>query len=391
MARSKRYRLLKVTARNAREALHPNHPLAAEHGGQISTRLIQIDQLAALARWEYIHRRFIKGDGVSARVFLNRIGRLSEVLNQMLPTTQQGPRPVYLREALALSLARSLCAGLHLQFADAYAKGRRQSTQSLTAGVRRRVSDLEFAYRGHLSALRQAALAGSPGALIATFAALTGTAEGELLDLCREVARRTRGGNSQQLVFGLRTCRLARKWTALCAAPLVLQSRLATGRRRSALKQVAEARVSAIRPFLHYAHARRVLHDHGDHPPEILIGKVAAVRWLDRPRKPFSLLELEGSPGLVLAPYKSLPQRGVDRGRYVIIKGKVKRNGADHRYLELEFEGLNQFARSHWEDYLFSEIRSAYDLYPESLHMEWEYAALDRPAGIADLVARQAH
>lgn len=118
-----------------------------------------------------------------------------------------------------------------------------------------------------------------------------------------------------------------------------------------------------------------------------LLGPVSRVKWIERPRKPYSFAVLEDSGAVVFVPHKSLRSHGVGAGRQLWAKGTVKR-GKLGPYLEIEFEGPGTNRNEFWEDWLAVLARPAYDLHPATLLADWELSRLDRPSGRLELLAR---
>ena len=292
----------------------------------------------------------------------------------------------YYSELVATQLARSVAIGIHVRLHLAFAKGIEAGASRSRSSVRRGVRSHEQALRGHLVKLRDASIAGDAAGALAVLDSISKAAHNQLADVIREAAQVSLRPGRRDLSVGLEASILARRHAMTAAGSVFLHRRLMLDRlvrpTKRAVERTNALRRTVVRPEL----ARTQLSALDGGGRFSFLGRTSEVEWIERPRKPFTRVEFEGATLGLHVPQRSLERRGVRPGTVLWAMGTVK--AGEPPYLESEFEGPGQHKAEYFEDYLATLARPAYDLYPGTMLLEWEFPPLERGAGANDLVGR---
>jgi hypothetical protein len=376
----RRGRRLHISESALARTLSSEGPLVARRSELGSAGVLRLRQATRLVA-------FLTVAGLSEKRVVPEIARelrnVPGILQGLL--VQGGPAAAIYGSEIAQTLASGTAIAVHAQLATAYDAGLNEAAGRGGQALARRVAAAERDYEQTLAALRAAAAAGAAEAALSIHVRSLEAAFDGLSELSTAVARASRrsvaGGR-----LGVRMSALVRRHAMVTAAALVLHAELREPKgARAAQRAAASAgRLRRREPDLAGARARLGPLDVGSR--RTLFGRVARVRWFERPRKPFSVARLDNG-ALVYVPHKSMRGAGVGRGRHLVATGHVKL-GKLGPYLEVEFEGPKENAKAVWEDWLAVLARPSYDLHPATLLMEWELSRLCRRAGTRDLLAR---
>jgi hypothetical protein len=367
------------------EYFGPGELLRMPPGTLTSTRLMELSRAAFLARDEAERRLY----GPAARDpaldgLLGVLGSVPELLAQILPPAEAPPP--YTPE-VASGLARSAAGGAHMRLHRAFDDGVRQGPGPAGASLAAALDQGEREYRRLLVRLRIAAEGADAPAVDALAATGADAVHGSLARACARAGRASRSNGARAAELGLRASVLARRHAMLAAACVLLGWRLRQPRLRRTTASAAGRAMQLQRLTLRIAGARRALTPMDLGARLTLIGRATRVDWLERPLKPYSLVELEGAGGRLVVAHRSVVRRGLAAGCHVYALGNVK-SFDDEVVLEAEFEGPDQHRTAVWEDWLATLARPAYDLYPGSLAVEWEFPAIEGRSGAPDLLSR---
>ena len=284
-------------------------------------------------------------------------------------------RSFHFEKQQAHSLARSASAMLHVASWNAYEWGRGQPGATLPDDWRQRLRDLEIRYRHALAELRNAAIDSNVARVGMILRRLVEMAYGDLrsaLILSARVGKRASTvGRPRDAVMPILGSVLARRCAMLAGATILVAQRVCATRSRTSTRKVAERRETLRRKTIDLEKVDLSLEYLNVGDSINVIGCPLSVEWEERPGKPVSVVGLKGIT--VIAPHKSLRRQGLTPGAWGWFSGTVQDDGNQGRYLEIEQEGPTTHAGEIWEDWLVTEVRSAYDLYPGSLMAEWEF------------------
>jgi hypothetical protein len=291
-------------------------------------------------------------------------------------------------ERTARLAGHAVAVGGHLAVALAVRRANdrrpRVSTRDRTAA---RVAAEWSLYRDTLLAARRYAEAGEVEHLGQLVGALVGHLHGDLATLCGDAAAASRANHPRHASLGLQASALGRRSVMLATAGLLLQWRLHNRHTASATRRIAASRTSLRRDLPRLGSARRDLTGAAPGTRARLFGRASAVTFEERPNRPRSTVTLQDAACTLVAPFRSLPRRGILAGAAIWADGRVETGGDGRPFLKVDLEGPGQHARTVWEDWLAALARPVYDLHPGTLHMEWDLPAEPHAAGL-DLMAR---
>jgi hypothetical protein len=357
-----------------------------------AARLRQLDLASALAAHE-AKRRFVAGDDALVPVLAASLSAIPQLLELIFSDNQElaavGADPLY-TGTTALSLARATAIGTHLVLQTAYSEGLAAGSSRSSAALARRLDAEEISYRRSLRFARDATIEGDAAMSLGLVSKLSAATQRSLAAVCLRAGGVSTGHSPRARELALRAAALARRHTMLTAATLLLQWRIGNPRTAASARKTASDRRSLTRPARTFAVARTTLNGYRRGRHAILSGRVEGVGWRDRPRKPISSARLVSTDTRLVVPHKNMHRYGVVSGAYVWARGRVN-SERDRRFLEIRFEPLTEHARRYWEDWLAVLARPAYDLYPGSLQMEWEFPPLLGAGASTDLIARMVY
>ena len=283
-----------------------------------------------------------------------------------------------LSRKLAKQFGRVLAQTVHLTLHHAWLRGQSatEATTPKVAVVARLLRDAERNYRGQLFASRSACRAGRMADLLELLDETVSNASGGLARLTTLIAQLPNDTRKQH-ALGLRVARLGRQSAMLVAGLVLLCARLSWERTRNTTAEIARSRNKLMRNEPRLRGTLASLSPKAElGSQKRLCGYMEEVSWLARPNTPLSKIKLANSNSEIHAHHKNLTRMGIQPHMRVWAQGKVEEvEGV--RVLVAAFEGPGQHANEYWEDWLADQVRSAYDLYPEVLFMDWEYP----PAG----------
>jgi hypothetical protein len=366
------------------EYFGPGELLRMPPGRLTSTRLMELSRGAFLARDEAQRRLYGRHtrdpalDGL-----LDALGSVPELLALILPSSEAPPPYT---QSIATGLARSTAAGVHMRLHRAFDDGLRQGPGPAGVSLAAALEREEAAYRRLLVRLRTAAKAPDAPA-VDTLGADGAAAHRSLARTCQRAGRASRSNGPRAAELGLRASVLAHRHAMLSAASVLLGWRLRQPRLGRTTATAAGRAGGLQRATLVIAGARRLIAAGSAGRRLTLIGRATRVEWVERPSKPYSFVELEGTDARLVVAHRSVARRGLVPGCHVWALGNVKVDD-EGVFLEAEFEGPDRHRTAVWEDWLATLARPAYDLYPGSLAVEWELPPIGRLSGAPDLLAR---
>ena len=293
---------------------------------------------------------------------------------------------LYYSETVAAQLARAVAVGIHLRLHLAFANGVEAGVNRSHNTVRRRLHTYEQKLHARLASLRRAAVITDAGAALSMLKTITEDAHHILPKLVEESARVSLRECRKDLALGLEASILARRNAMAAAGCVILHRRLLLDRlargTKLAVERIPALRRNVVRPEI----ARTELSALDVGRRFSLLGRASEVEWIGRPQKPYTRVAFVGATIGLHVPQRSLARRGVTPGTVVWAMGTVKKG--QPLYLESEFEGPGQHRRRYFEDYLATLTRPAYDLYPGTMLLEWEFPRIEAARGANDLISR---
>jgi hypothetical protein len=368
-----------------RAAFQENSPLRQPVVRDSPARLGLLSLYSKIAATECVRGCYQERKNQDSLVaLLKEIPRLIEASASKSETKPRAAsKPI--RLAWGKALARATAIGIHVRLHQAFHRGLRQSPVRPTDTLAKQITMEERTYRSFLARTR---LAARRSDITGAMKLLTSVVDQAHLfaDLCSRAARASR--SRKGALLGLSVSSLARQYAMLAAGLVLVIERLQDPRSSKATATVARTRKRLSRSVVRLPTARRSLTGTRVGAKAAIVGRIESLAWQDRTRKPFSVARLADKRGALLVPYKSMRQQGVSAGANVWAQGKVKRNSKGSRYLEVEFEGVGKHQQRYWEDWLAQLARPAYDLYPGTLLMEWEFPRLGRRSAASDMYSR---
>lgn len=350
-------------------------------------RLARLAGLASRAG-DLAQARAYGRDAGSLREPLSLLRAVPGLLGSLLyddPTDDDAPE-VFDRE-VALRIGRPLAQGVHVALHRAWRDGQRgDGTSRPRAAVARMVMVAERTYRRQLLSSRSACRARRPERLQSLLTEVVDGAFERLVPLTRDVARlppQERDAGA----LGIRIARLGRRAALLASAIVVLRARFTSRRTIRTTAEIAGSRTLLSRNDSRLRATGRTLGNASEGARVGLRGRTRDIAWVARPNTPYTRVRLHGTETALCIHHKNAARLGLQADMAIWAAGKVE-DVAGARALVVEFEGPGQHAGRCWEDWLASELRPAYDLYPQVLRMDWEYPPAAGTRISADLRAR---
>jgi hypothetical protein len=283
---------------------------------------------------------------------------------------------------LALSMARSAAtcahAGLHRAFDAGSGAAGDQDIGALLRGA-------EQEYIGALAVSRAAALTGEHTPelrdLWSRLAAPGGLAVHEACAVIGGLPAAARAVDGR----GLRVSLLARRTALLAAGVVNLHRRLLTPSLRRGAMGIAGRRERLWRARPEVRVARDSLQGVAPFARVEVVGRVRSTAWVDRPDIPYSVADCGDFE--VRVHRRNLAAVGVGAGRWLWARGKAEAD-EDRAVLVAEMEGPGAHAGSVWEDWMATELREVYDLWPRVMDITFEFPVIGRRGGVIDLAER---
>lgn len=349
------------------------------------TRTFELARLSSIASGECARRAYGWGSRrLATDALLDALAQVPDVLTGILPT--DGRLPVQYKPELAAAIARGTAIGIHVRLHNAFHSGRSGSVRA--GGAAAALRRLEDRYHQHLQACWRATRTGDGQALRALAATMTSEAHGALADATRRAGSASRGARRTAPDMGLRASVLGRRYAFLAAGCVLVDARVRTPRRAPSARRAAQAADRLSRTVMRVPLARRTVRELDAGSRIELAGRASGVTWIERPRKPYTRIGLDGVGVPLLVSHKNMVRRGLGVGCHVWALGNVKKVRPEELAVECEFEGPEIHRKTYFEDWLVTVARPAYDLYPGSVAMEWEFPPIDRRRAGWDLYSR---
>lgn len=290
-------------------------------------------------------------------------------------------------EIIALDLGRQFSTLVHCLLHLAFQRGLKNSgIYQPDQNLHSHIAYQERQYYLRLSETRAASLESSILSLDHVFENCIYSVQTDLYVLLEHIAGLSKSERGEHSI-SVRACHLARQYAMLLSALAYLRHRLMTGRSISGLSRVAENRENIRRLIPSMEVGVRDISSIPEYSRTTVIAFVDDHQWIDRPNIPYSKANVADYDYEIRVHRKDMNGHGIGNASWVWVKGKVEYEN-DQAYLVAEFEGPGQHSDDYWEDWLASEVRKAYDLYPGVIHMEWEFPDLDELGSMSDLIAR---
>jgi len=180
---------------------------------------------------------------------------------------------------------------------------------------------------------------------------------------------------------------LARRYAMLAAACLHLMFRLANARKAAGIRQVANRRERLFRSKAAWVAAPSIVHVAEPDTDVPLTARCDAVSWVDDGDGYTSIEVAAGEVGELRVPRRNAMRAGLARGCWLFAEGTLRESGAG-AFLEVSLLPTTSHAAEVWEDYLVTQARPVYDLYPRSIDMFWELPDLREPGARNELHGR---
>ncbi len=316
----------------------------------------------------------------------------SEVSEDVLAMLPKKAGQLFFSKGQALQLGQAISTLIHITLWDAFTDGLREGGKKAPKNWRADWRRQHTQYQGTLKRLREAALQQDLTLCASCLRNLSVRALVELPKICKEAGKASayarKESHTSSSHFGLQISNLSRKTAMLAGAAALLCQRLSSSRSSEATRQIAERRTTLMREGMDLRQMDLVLDDLAHGQLINVAGRVKEVVWEERPKKPVSIIRLEQGQCELLVPYKSMRRQGLAAGSYCWCLGKVKRPASSKPYIEVEQEGPNQHAGEVWEDWLATQTRPFYDLYPASVEMVWEFPEQGHFGSMLDFLTR---
>jgi hypothetical protein len=178
-------------------------------------------------------------------------------------------------------------------------------------------------------------------------------------------------GTKRAHLAAIRVGALARRYAMLAAACLHLVFRLTNARKSSGLRQVAMNRERLRRSTSGWLAAQATFATAKVGTPARVIARTHSVSWVDEDDGYTSILISADALAELRIPRLNAMRAGVAQGSWILAEGTIRESGGQP-FLEVGRVATAHHATEVWEDYLATQIRSAYDLHPRSLDLAWE-------------------
>lgn len=286
----------------------------------------------------------------------------------------------------ACSMASSLACAAHMFLHKKYDNARYGDRKGVPINLVGQVVRFELMYQDLLRTSQRAAKSLDDQMLRDIYEEISFEVYGEYAWLVEQVGALSwedRGFKS----IGLRVCQLSRKMAFLMASTLYLRARMVTKSSRNGLTKIATTRTKLLRRIPNVQMNWRALSRIKDYTRLTICTYINDIQWIDSAVKPYSFASSISEDYFVRLYYKSMARSGMSSKIWVWTKGK-KETKEGMPVVVAEFEGLGQHQDEYWEDYLATKMNDYYNLYPGSLHMEWEFPVIGSIGAINDLIAR---
>ncbi len=351
-----------------------------------ASSIYHVVHIADVLNRKNIRRAYIEMDVIPDRNYdlVLRMGSLWWDLMDNIPDYSDGKD--YGDLGNALTFGRFLSCSLHIHLHKLYDNARHKTSKQGPQNLAGQMVRFESMYDDWLYASRNAARNDDHLALLDIYEDIQFTGFGEFAGLVSTVGSmdwEQRGYKS----IGLRACQLSRKMAFLLASTIYLRARMVRSSSRSGLRKVSTSRKKLRRRTPNVQLSLKGLKGLEKYTRLPIAAYVNDITWLNRGNKPYSFAtEVNGNFDIRLY-YKNMLRSGMSADTWIWVKGKKEGSNASPRVVA-EFEGVGQHQGTYWEDYLVTELRDAYNLYPGSLHMEWEFPVLGKRGALNDIVSR---
>ncbi len=351
------------------------------------TLLITLGAFAKLASRE-AYKKIYDKSGRHADGYWDYLSCVPTLLSRLL--VHENAQSKYTRDFVN-ALGKDLATGAHTKLHNAFTQGRVRSKVPDNKITENSLKKAERLYRSHLRTLRQLTIDTDANSILVLQSALSCYIYNDLSILVEGSASTSRFYSSKSSVarvknVGLRASRLARRYCMLLAACQLLHWRLTNKRTINSSKKIASEREKILRQTRFDRSSRQSFSKSQLNKTIQLFGEFSEIKFIERPRKPYTLVTLDNKQIIKVA-YKSLQRQGAKQHCRFIVQGKVKKD-SDGYFLEAEFEGSGQHASEYWEDWLADAVRGVYELYPGTIHMDWEFPLYNKKSSRADLLSR---
>jgi hypothetical protein len=341
---------------------------------------------AAIRAAEALYKRESGEDTIKDVSLLSRVGQtLVEILAEVddVPRFADNNYPQH----LAYRLGQAVAVGIHIRCHYAFATGANKRRPTVSAMLQT-LQEQERWYESALAASRSAAIEGdltNMSRLLCSVIDQAHTRTARAVDLAARMA-----GSRNRIVAdaGLRASWVARRMAMLAAALVVVEWRQRRSRTLATTREIAQSRSLLYRSFMRSRVTRRSLR--GFHPgsPASLIGRIEQIGFVQRPTEPFSRAILADTGEVLVVPHRSITRQGVGVGTFVWATGTVRHDASIGNHLKVGFNGPGTHRMTHWEDWLADLVRPAYNLYPGTMALEWEFPPLFNEGRRTDLYIR---
>jgi hypothetical protein len=341
---------------------------------------------AAMRAAEALYMRESGDDTFEDVSLLYRVG---QTLEEILAEVDDVPRfaDENYPQHLAYRLGQAVAVGIHIRCHYAFAAGANKRRPTVSAMLQT-LQEQERWYESALAASRSAAIEGNltnMSRLLCSVIAQAHTRTARAVDLA---ARMAGSRNRAVADAGLRASWVARRMAMLAAALVVVEWRQRRARTLATTREIAQSRSLLYRSFMRSRVARRSLRGLPPGAPASLIGRIEQISFVQRPTEPFSRAILADTGEVLVVPHRSLTRQGVVVGTFIWASGTVRHDTSIGTHLKVGFNGPGTHRMTHWEDWLADLVRPAYNLYPGTMALEWEFPPLLSGGRRTDLYIR---
>ncbi len=291
-----------------------------------------------------------------------------------------------LSDSTLQALSRCLAVAVHTYALAKYHNGRLEPIEEEPAHILRAIGRAERHYRGLLLDTRIAARNSMITHLRKVLIDGLDVVMGDIAYIAQTLGGQQDIVKSNKLA-AVRAGVIARRYAMLSAACLQLMFRLTNNRKAAGLRQVAERRGQLMPLDKDMLAAITVVSNATPGSRLRLSARCESVSWVDVDDGYTAIFVAAGQVTELRLARRNAMRAGVAEGSRLYAEGMLK-DDEGRIFLDIERLSTSTSAVDVWEDYLVTEVRSVYDLYPGSIDMSWEFPDLRRAGARNDLHGR---
>lgn len=327
---------------------------------------------------------FDSGQGEGVPILAHGVFQRLEKMNlQDLSITDENEN---LSETTLQNLSRCVAVATHAYASAKYQIGRLAPMDENPTFILAAIDRTESRYSGLLLDTRRAARNSRVARLREILLACLDAVKIDVGYIMQTLGGRQDTIKSNKLI-AVRAATIARRYAMLSAACLQLMFRLTNTRKAAGLRQVAERRTQLMRSASEILAA--IPTAQGMAPGNImrLSARCDSIGWIDVEDGYTAISVAAGQVTELRLPRRNAMRAGIAQGSWLYVQGVIgEDNGVT--FLEIGLLPTTNNAVDIWEDYLVTQVRPVYDLYPRSIDMGWEFPDLREIGARNDLHGR---